>query len=473
MTRLINAGDAKAWKLCKRRVWYDHYPPAEMEPDQDRFEILIQQAGEAHESKVLRLLSERGEPVEARSAEHTRELIARQTPVIYQPVACDRENRLIGKPDFLLLIGDQYQVADAKLANSLTNRPDLMIQLGLYRWLFRTELPALAYLGSGAIEQVGPEADRQCRLFLEDMQRLLRCREAPEALFAYSKCNACPYRELCVPEFEAREDLSLLYGLDPRSVPGLIEQGITCIGDLASANPQALQDVPYLKGVERKQRAVWQAQSYRSGRMRVVERINLPEGTWIHFDVETNPLSDLGSEVYLWGMLPPPYASSAFEYVWSEGGELQDYQGWSDFLQLVSGYRERYPNLVLAHFANFEVTQIKTYAQRYDMLDDERVRWLLGSDTPLFDLREVVRKSLVLPLQSYGLKAICKSPQLVNFQWELEESGSQWSVVRYIDYLNELDEQKKIAIKAEILSYNRDDVKATRALEEWLRALPE
>ena len=73
-----------------------------------------------------------------------------------------------------------------------------------------------------------------------------------------------------------------------------------------------------------------------------------------------------------------------------------------------------------------------------------------------------------MPTNGYGLKEICKHKDLVNYQWELEESGSQWSVVRFHDFLQLSDGMKREAIKNEILNYNRDDVRATRALEVWL-----
>lgn len=44
-------------------------------------------------------------------------------------------------------------------------------------------------------------------------------------------------------------------------------------------------------------------------------------------------------------------------------------------------------------------------------------------------------------------------------------------MVRYVDYLNSGDCVEREAIKQEILTYNRDDVKASRALELWLRSL--
>ena len=106
------------------------------------------------------------------------------------------------------------------------------------------------------------------------------------------------------------------------------------------------------------------------------------------------------------------------------------------------------------------------------MEDHSTVTWLLdATEGPLYDIRKAVTQNLVLPLPGYGLKNICKHPDLVNFQWENDESGSQWSVVQYFEFLNTDNDEKKQALKDDILTYNRDDVRATRALEEWLRRL--
>lgn len=105
------------------------------------------------------------------------------------------------------------------------------------------------------------------------------------------------------------------------------------------------------------------------------------------------------------------------------------------------------------------------------MEENETVLYLLGDDSPLFDMQKPVLESLVLPLQGYGLKDICKHPKLVNFQWEDDSSGSQWSIVQFNQFLQETDESSKEQLKQEILGYNRDDVIATQRLEKWLRAL--
>lgn len=103
------------------------------------------------------------------------------------------------------------------------------------------------------------------------------------------------------------------------------------------------------------------------------------------------------------------------------------------------------------------------------MEENETVQYLLGDESPLFDMQKPVLESLVLPLQGYGLKDICKHKDLVNFQWEDGDSGSQWSVVQFNRFLCETAPTRKLSLKKDILGYNRDDVIATRRLEEWLR----
>ena len=86
----------------------------------------------------------------------------------------------------------------------------------------------------------------------------------------------------------------------------------------------------------------------------------------------------------------------------------------------------------LVHFSSYEKTQIRAYARRYGMEAHETVVWLLDEETgPLYDIQKAVTDNLVLPLSGYGLKKICKHERLVNFQWEDDEAGSQWSVVQY------------------------------------------
>ncbi len=100
MSKTINAGDAVAWKHCRRRVWYDHNPPKGTELVDDPFNRLVKEAGHAHEQRVRRSI---GEVIEATSAENTLALMKARVPVIYQDQLYDPELDIAGRPDFLLL----------------------------------------------------------------------------------------------------------------------------------------------------------------------------------------------------------------------------------------------------------------------------------------------------------------------------------------------------------------------------------
>jgi predicted RecB family nuclease len=467
---LIKPSDAKSWSLCARRVWLDNKGDFDLPPTTDEFELLIIQLGLAHEDAVLKKLSETWDVHTATSPEDTKRLLAEGVQVIYQAQLVDEENGFIGYPDFLIRHeSGEYQPADAKLSLS-EEKKEIQVQLGFYRSMLGSELPAIVFLGDGNESLIGDEANVITNRFVTEMRELLANDEEPEVRYGHSKCRICPYYTHCKPAFEAKEELSLLYGVQGRAALGLETEGINTITQLAATDPNDIPDIPYLKGYDKKHRSVLQAKSYLTGEVFQTCPASLPEGQWVHFDIEDNPLTGTGNKhVYLWGFLVPDYSNEDFEYVWTDTG-ADDEQGWLQFLALIEEYRQRYPNLVLAHYSPHERTTIKTYAKRYGMENNETVLYLLGDESPLFDMQKPVLSSLVLPLQGYGLKDICKHKDLVNFQWEDDDSGSQWSIVQFNRFLAEPNQKTKETLKSDILGYNRDDVIATRRLEEWLRS---
>ncbi len=465
----IKPSDAKPWSLCKRRAWLENQPDSDIAPIEDPFEQLVIELGLQHEQNVLESISRTKEVETAKSEKHTQELIQNNAEVIYQPQLLDKENGFIGTPDFLIKHDSgRYQPADAKLSLSETKK-EIQVQLGLYRKMLNTDLPAIVFLGDGTEALIGDEVNSVTEKFVIEMRELLSINTEPEARYSHSKCKACPFYLHCKPKFEQKEELSLLYGVQGRAAAGLEKVRIETITQLANNSSDNIPDVPYLKGEEKKQRAVLQAKSHLTSKVFQHNPVSLPEGDWIHFDIEDNPLTESGNKhVYLWGFLPPNYDNDNFEYVWTDNSD-KDEQGWINFLNKIEEYRNEYSSLILAHYSNYEYTTIKSYAKRYDMEDHETVMYLLGDDSPLFDLQKPILDSLVLPLQGYGLKNICKHKDLVNFQWEDDSSGSQWSVVQFNRFLSETSQDEKERFKNEILGYNRDDVIATRRLEEWLR----
>ncbi len=471
---LIKPSDAVAWDYCIRRVWFDNreLPGIDIEPGP--FDQLVMERGLLHEKKVLKKLAKRHSVTIAKDREDTQRLMALGTEIIYQAQLYNEQLGLIGFPDFLIRHeSGEYRAADAKLAFSSAKKA-IQIQLGCYRRLLANDQPAIVFLGDGAQEEISDETDPLTSRFMQEMAELLHQPSAPEVNYSHSRCKACPYYSQCRPDFEKEGNLSLVYGIDGRALPGLHAQGITDIDQLAATDPKTIKDVPYLKGADKQARAVLQAKARITGELYYIKPLSIaPEEseTWVHFDIEDNPLTPDGNKhVYLWGFLVPDYETHNFEYVWTDNQD-QDFEGWQNFLSLVTSYRSKYANLKLIHFSRHERTTIAQYAERYDMLEDSTVQWLLSKDGPLLDLQIPVKECLVLPLDGYDLKSICKHPKLVNFQWQDDDSGSQWSVVQFNAFLETTDRTMRESLKQAILGYNRDDVMATRKLEEWLRGL--
>lgn len=466
---LIKPSDATSWISCIRRAWLDRHQSIACEVNS--FNQLLMNLGLEHEAAILAKLKNQYSVTQATSFDDTNSLMQQGVPVIYQGQLLNEQEGLVGYPDFLIRHeSGQYQPANAKLSLS-EHKKAIQIQLGIYRRLLANELPAIVFLGDGRTALLGNEIDPLADAFITDMRSLLDTQQQPAARYSHSKCCACPYHTHCSAEFEAKEDISLLYGIHGHAADHLAAAGISTITQLATSKVESIPDVPYLKGNKRKHRAILQAQSFLTGNLFQLDSAALPEGTWIHFDIEDNALTPTRERhVYLWGFLVPTYTRENFEYVWTDDA-TSDYEGWISFLQKIEAYRSRYSPLVLAHYSNHEKATIKQYATRYAMEHHDTVTWLLGNDSPLFDMQKPIMDCLVLPLQGYGLKDICKHPDLVNFQWENSESGSQWSVAQFHRFQSETDLTEKQKLKTGIMQYNRDDVIATRQLEVWLRNL--
>ncbi len=86
----------------------------------------------------------------------------------------------------------------------------------------------------------------------------------------------------------------------------------------------------------------------------------------------------------------------------------------------------------------------------------------------LVDLLTVVKASVVLPLPSYSLKVV---EQLVGFERRLTEYQGNLAMARYIEACETSDPATREEIMSEILTYNEEDLDATRAVMEWLRTV--
>lgn len=213
----IRPSDARSWLHCKRRVWYDNFQPEGMvEAEPDPFEELVKQLGIRHEWGIKRDLEQRFQVVEATSVEHTEALMEAGVDIIYQAQIADRQNKIIGEPDFLIRHeSGEYQPADAKLARS-GDKKEIQIQLGAYRELLNSTLPALIFLGDKSTVETGDEANKEAEKFLADMRGILSLKTPPEARYGESKCKVCPYVGLALSLKQQDQDRAAPEEVDDR-----------------------------------------------------------------------------------------------------------------------------------------------------------------------------------------------------------------------------------------------------------------
>jgi predicted RecB family nuclease len=412
------------------------------------------------------------------AADATRRAIANRAPVVYQAAMFD--GRFVGFADFLVLDGERYRVTDTKLARSA--KVTALLQLAAY---------ADALAGSGV--PVAPEAELELgdgavvRYRAGDLipvyrsqrallQRLLDehyaagapVRWEDEAMVA---CFRCP---LCAEQLRATDDLLLVAGMRVTQRDKLIDAEITTVAELAGHTGPVPDLAPSALGKLTAQ-AKLQVRQRDTGipQFEIVDPQPLtllpePDPGDLFFDFEGDPLwtadgREWGLE-YLFGVLE---AGGNFHPLWAHN-RVDERKALTDFLAIVAKRRKRRPNMHIYHYAPYEKTALLRLAGRYGVGEDE-VDELLRSGT-LVDLYPLVRKSIRVGAESFGLKAL--EPLYMGAQLRVGDvttaTESITSYARYCELRAEGSVDDAAKLLKEIEDYNHYDCRSTRELRNWL-----
>ncbi|ORW92024.1 nuclease [Mycobacterium sp. IEC1808] len=412
------------------------------------------------------------------AAEATRRAIASRAPVVYQAAIFD--GRFVGFADFLVRDGERYRVADTKLARS--PKVPALLQLAAY---------ADALAGSGV--PVAPEAELELgdgavlRYRVGDLvpvyrsqrallQRLLDEHYAAGTAVRWDDQNvsACFHCPLCTEQLRATDDLLLVAGMRVTQRDKLIDAGITTVAELADRTtpvpelaPSALTKLTAQAKLQVRQRDTGTPQ------FEVVDPQPLtllpePDPGDLFFDFEGDPLwtadgHDWGLE-YLFGVLE---AGGNFHPLWAHS-RVDERKALIDFLAMVKRRRKRRPNMHIYHYAPYEKTALLRLAGRYGVGEDD-VDELLRSGT-LVDLYPLVRKSIRVGAESFGLKAL--EPLYMGSQLRAGDvttaAESITSYARYCQLKDEGQLDDAASLLKEIEDYNHYDCRSTQALRNWL-----
>jgi superfamily I DNA and/or RNA helicase len=186
----------------------------------------------------------------------------------------------------------------------------------------------------------------------------------------------------------------------------------------------------------------------------------------LFFDFEGDPLwtangVDWGLE-YLFGVLE---RNGRFRPLWAHD-RAGERKAFTDFLDVVARRRRRYPKMHVYHYAAYEKTALLRLAGRYGVGEDE-VDQLLREEV-LVDLYPLVRKSIRVGAESYGLKALEPLYLKPRDGAVTTAADSITEYARYCRLRESGDSTEAAAVLDSIAEYNRADCESTRALRDWL-----
>jgi len=311
----------------------------------------------------------------------------------------------------------------------------------------------------------------QMQQIFADCVQTLATPQAPEVFISRQRCSLCRWHTYCHSVAKSQQHLSLIPGVTPNRYLELQALDLVTLESLASAN---LHDLANLRGFDRKiaYHLILQAQSVLENRPIALLREqgvgSREQGEFtihnsqftiksrttpieIYFDIEAQP--DLNLD-YMLGVLVVDRLKQT-ETFHSLLAQTPSDEGtiWQQFLDIVG----RYPQAPIFHFFSYEVDTIWRLAQLY-RTPPEQVRPIIDR---CVDVYEQVAQTVVLPIESYALKAIAR---WIGFEWRDPQAHGSQCIYWYDRWLATGDRSFLAAIER----YNEDDCRATLVVKDWL-----
>lgn len=453
--------------------------------------ILYQQKGIAHEgayvdhirksvSFLVDVSGYKGDLDAAVSA--TQEAMRDGADIIYQ--AALREGRFIGHADFLRRVstpsylGDfSYEVIDTKLARSA--KASYLIQLCFYSELVahvQGREPLMMHIVLGDRREVSYRHANYSRYYGFLKQRFI-ARVHASASETYpdpcGHCDYCRWQNLCEDRRLRDDHLSLVANITRLQIRKLNEHGIATLESLARfpENEHVPKMVPETLGKLRHQASL-QRRKRETGsdcfdllpldldEKKGFFRLPEPDAGDIFFDMEGNPLAEDGLE-YLFGVLTFKGKKASFQSYWAHDRH-EERQAFEQFMDFVAGHLRKHPHAHIYHYAHYEETALKRLMSFHGTREAEVDNLLRYGK--LIDLFKVVRESMRISEPHYSLKNV-EHFYLEKRAGQVKDAGA--SIVYYERWKETGDPDLLNAIE----DYNRDDLKSTRELRQWLLTL--
>ncbi|MEB3199289.1 MAG: TM0106 family RecB-like putative nuclease [Synechococcaceae cyanobacterium] len=471
----------RSWLRCRRRAWLDRHGPQQRRQwtahrslaldDQLRSFIALVpdrpgrgEAAAATGAAALVGLRLRGRSRDGLELEAHPQLLqrvegeSRWGPFAYRPVLgrqgrnATREHRLTLALQGQLLAGHQRAPVPHGLLVAGGDRDLQQERLAL--------TPSLLSQTEQALERLAVDLERP---------------QPPPLVNDRRKCVLCSWRGLCDAEAGSAGHLSEVSGIGGKRRDLLLEVGIGNLRELAEADPGRLADQLAVHGEQHREVApklVAQAQVQAEGRpRRLLETAALPElsraaGVLI-YDIESDPDA---RDDFLHGVVrlrrdgaghwPDPTLHSSYQPLLA----LQEHGERRLWLRLRS-LLQHYPDWPVLHYGETESLGLLRLAERQGAPEAERA----ALKERLIDVHQRLKQHWLLPVNSYGLKAVAG---WLGFRWSQEGADGARCLLWWRQWRQERGRAGRRAVGAQrlarIFRYNRDDSLATWAVAAWL-----
>ncbi len=313
-------------------------------------------------------------------------------------------------------------------------------------------------------------------------------REPPPLVNDRKKCTLCSWRGLCDQEASREGHLSEVSGIGGKRRDLLLSLGIASLPQLAASDPEGLASALEEHGEQHREVAeqlVAQARVQAAGSPRRRQPgAALPElagaGGLLLYDIESDPDA---RDDFLHGLLrleraalqgpdPRQRASSAWPALAAAAQApyhpllaLQE-QGEARLWRRLRTLLERYPDWPLLHYGETEAVGLLRLAERQGASDQERARLRRR----LIDVHKRLKRHWLLPVNSYGLKAVAS---WLGFRWSQGGVDGARCLLWWRQWRQDRDRPgrpPRLAARPleRIFRYNRDDNLATWAVARWL-----
>lgn len=471
---------------CAHRVYLDaNGDPSEKVPASGFLQLLWEN-GRAHEETVIAALPITEAPTRcdpSQRASETLQLMRAGTELIYHGLL--RSGDLVGEPDLLervaipSALGDfSYIPVEIKNAGAFEDdageRPkeSYLAQLSAYAELLEHTQGVRPSTGK-IIDSSGKQSVVALATYRPRYDALRarhgRVTSAQEVTRPgwKSSCDVCQWQLRCHRVLLESDDLTMVAGLGETHREKLEALGIRSVSDLARTSAGDVEGKA--KGIGATLATSWtrQARVQKAGRHQILARWAPPEQQFeISYDVEE---FIPGPFVYLHGLLIrertgarfgapdfTPAALGAYQPVCADANDVES-AVWARFLDAVKRIEQLGSYLVYV-YSSHERTTLKRLAEKYGG-SDELERFVAR----FVDLHEVIRRTMVLPTDSYSLKPVAN---YAGFRWREETPSGSESMAWWNQYCS--DPVAHAALRDRILAYNEDDLRASFAVADWL-----